>query len=266
MLRRFLPSERSGVVKTFRWWPLVKSNRYANCLRSHDATSLVGFLRDFTAVHRPFTVSQSEPVVCSCGNGDLTVALACDATRTTCGECGEYRHFQPETFSWNEYVEEYGAIDDEQCDDCLHDRFNVAVGSSRHANDHALIAPTWFHIGARCCNCGLLSCLNDYCWPLSTINTFDPNWLCELAREARPDLPWLVDEIGRCISGIWTSTCYIRFVDSSNANQPGAAWQFREVIELFDEKRGALNLNVLKNDRIGGIEFYDRLFINQLQR
>jgi hypothetical protein len=99
-----------------------------------------------------------------------------------------------------------------------------------------------------------------------TARPFDPSWLCDLASQFQPDLPWLPEQLARCTTGTWSNDCKINFVDSTNANAPGAAWQFREVIELPDPRRGMLKLEVLKDDRIGGIEFYDRLFVDHLMR
>ena len=244
----------------------MQSSKYANCWRADDATGIDGFLRAFSEVHRPYKVSDSHPHVCPCGKTVFTIALACAATKTTCADCGTPQDVVPSNLSWNDCVEESGDIEDYECDDCRHTEFHIAIGKSWLTNDGEPNATTWVNIGVRCCQCGLLSCVNDYCWPPLAADSFDPTWVRELAHESRPDLPWLADELGRCTSGTWTDACYIRFVDSSNANQPGSEWQFREVIELVHEKRGTLKLNVLTDDRIGGIEFYDRLFTYQLER
>jgi hypothetical protein len=111
-----------------------------------------------------------------------------------------------------------------------------------------------------------LSCVNDLCWPPLGVTSFDPSWVVDLALESRLELPWLAAELGRCTSGTWTNACYVQFIDSTNANLPGSEWQFRETIDLIHEKRGTLKLDVLQDDSISGIEFYDRLFINHLDR
>jgi hypothetical protein len=243
----------------------MQSSRYSKCWRADDATGVDSFLFAFSKIHRPFTVSESSPHTCSCGNAVVTVALAYDATKTTCAKCGACHCFAPSNFSWDDKVEQW-EIDDYQCEDCLHSNFNISIGKSHVANNGQPRVTTWINIGTRCCRCGLLECVNDYCWPPVAAMSFDPTWICELARKTRPDLPWLADELGRCTSGTWTNACYIRFIDSSSAKQPGSPWRFREGITLIHERFGVLNLDVLANSRIGGIEFYDRLFIQTLER
>ncbi|MBC8351419.1 MAG: hypothetical protein H8E66_05500 [Planctomycetes bacterium] len=166
--------------------------------------------------------------------------------------------------SWAECVEESGDIDDIACDGCLHREFNVAIGTAGVGHIGSSLEFAWMHLGVRCCKCGLLSCVNDDC--PATAFSFDPTWLIELASQDRPDLAWLPDQLARCTYGTWTNACYVKFVDSTNANQPGAEWQYRESVELFHPQRGALHLDILKDGRVGGIEFYDRLFIRQLLR
>ena len=50
------------------------------------------------------------------------------------------------------------------------------------------------------------------------------------------------------------SIAYIRFVDSSNANEPGAAWPFHECVHLVDAHASYI-VDVLRDGQIGGIEF-----------
>ena len=52
---------------------------------------------------------------------------------------------------------------------------------------------------------------------------------------------------------------YIHFLDPSSANQPGAEYQFRETISLNHPEFGELMLDILQDNRVAGIEFYDRL-------
>jgi hypothetical protein len=90
---------------------------------------------------------------------------------------------------------------------------------------------------------------------------FDPAWLVELAREQRNDLPWLAESLSRCTAASWKrSRIYVHFVDPDSANQPGAEWQYRETISLQHPTFGHIKLDVLQDNRVGGVEFYDRLF------
>ena len=107
-----------------------------------------------------------------------------------------------------------------------------------------------------------------------TWQPYDPTWLVDRARDQRPDLPWLPEAFaactraamknpqtrrhGRCVQGC----IYIYFVSPDGADRPGAQWQYDSGLWLKDPIHGNLLADVLKNKRIGGIEFYDRLFDN----
>lgn len=239
---------------------------FTNCWRSSDATGIGGFLNAFSESHRPLLVSRTELCACSCGNTVFSVDLACSATRITCSSCGISQEITPPIASWNTSVEESGDIDDYGCEDCPHKEFNVGIGQSSYSQSDSTQDVTWLNIGVRCCQCGLLACVNDYSLQPLPALPFDTTWLKELAMKLRPDLPWLATEIARCKFGTWTNACCIRFVNSDNANEPGADWQFRETIDLKDGRFGFVKLDVLKDNRIGGIEFYSRLFTSHLQR
>lgn len=71
-----------------------------------------------------------------------------------------------------------------------------------------------------------------------------------------PDEVWLLEALGRCTLGWAWCKSYINFVDPTNPNQPGSEWQFKGNVLLDDER---LVLDVLKDGRIGGVEFLDRL-------
>jgi hypothetical protein len=88
---------------------------------------------------------------------------------------------------------------------------------------------------------------------------YDPTWLVELAREVCPDEPWLPAALERCTSAAVESRAYIHFVDSSNPNMPGSAWQFVENILLEHPTEGDIVLDILSDRRVGGVEFLGRL-------
>lgn len=242
----------------------MQSAKYANCWTAENSAEIAPFLRAFSETHRPFDITDVQSQTCPCSSDIFNVDLAQSAAQLTCIVCGRTEIICPDDSSWAECVQVSGDIDDVACDGCLHCEFNVAIGTAgiRDIGTSQMFA--WLHLGVRCCKCGLLSCVNDYCPEIAC--SFDPSWLCELASQHRPDLLWLPSQLARCIDGAWTNECYVRFVDSTNANQPDAEWQYRESIELVDPDRGALHLDVLKDSRVGGIEFYDRLFIRQLIR
>ncbi|WP_374355412.1 hypothetical protein [Chitinimonas sp.] len=91
------------------------------------------------------------------------------------------------------------------------------------------------------------------------IAQFTPCALAELARHECPELPWLSDVLLSCGAGAWDSPAYLRFVSAHNANQPGSEWRFETNVVLVHEIWGVLVLDILKSNRLGGIEFIDRI-------
>jgi hypothetical protein len=92
-----------------------------------------------------------------------------------------------------------------------------------------------------------------------TWKTYDPGWLVKLAKEQHSDFPWLAEALTNCTRASWESKAYVHFVDPTDANKPGAEWQIDCNMTLNDEEHGELILDILKGQRVGGVEFYDRL-------
>jgi hypothetical protein len=88
---------------------------------------------------------------------------------------------------------------------------------------------------------------------------FDPRMLAEVAGVQVPEFPWLPEALGACGRGEWESRAYVRYISNRNPNQPGAEWQFERNIRLDHDKWGTVIVDVLKGQRIGGLEFLDRL-------
>ena len=88
---------------------------------------------------------------------------------------------------------------------------------------------------------------------------FDPEWLAKLAEEQFPEEAWLPAALRKCVKHFKESKAYFYFVSPDNVNQPGSLWQFRRNIILHDKKEGDLVIDILKDNRIGGIEFLSRL-------
>jgi hypothetical protein len=57
----------------------------------------------------------------------------------------------------------------------------------------------------------------------------------------------------------WESRAYVHYVSRQNPNQPGSQWQFHTNVVLHHEKLGMVVLDILKDNRLGGIEFVDRI-------
>lgn len=88
---------------------------------------------------------------------------------------------------------------------------------------------------------------------------YDPTWLVQLAEEQAPERPWLSIALSKCTKGRWDSPAYVRFVEARNANQPESEWQFEENIILEHPEHGDLVLDILKEHRVGGMEFLSRV-------
>lgn len=84
---------------------------------------------------------------------------------------------------------------------------------------------------------------------------YDPTWLVELAKEQATDEPWLPQALARCTSALQQSRAYIYFVEPDTPNEPGSCWQFERSLVLEDERCGELVLDILQDNRVGGIEF-----------
>jgi hypothetical protein len=81
----------------------------------------------------------------------------------------------------------------------------------------------------------------------------------ELAKEQLPEEPWLPDAISNCRRAWRRSAAYTYFVNPENPNKPGSEWQFETNILLEHPSEGTLVLDVLKGQRIGGVETIDRI-------
>ena len=88
---------------------------------------------------------------------------------------------------------------------------------------------------------------------------FHPTMLIETVREQAPEFPWLAEALTNCGDGEWESVAYVGYVSRANPNQPGADWQFEVNVVLEHAVLGMVVLDILKGNRLGGIEFVDRL-------
>ena len=83
--------------------------------------------------------------------------------------------------------------------------------------------------------------------------------IIDLVRQQAPNRQDIINALTNSSGGHWKSKAYYNFVDSKNANQKGAEWQFDENIVLESETLGTLVIDYLKDKRIGGIEFLKNL-------
>jgi len=83
--------------------------------------------------------------------------------------------------------------------------------------------------------------------------------IIKLIKEQKPDRTDLIEELKKSEIKKWIRQPYIRFVSSERANQLGSEWQFDENIVLEHENEGTIVLDILKDGRIGGIEFVNQI-------
>lgn len=88
---------------------------------------------------------------------------------------------------------------------------------------------------------------------------YDPAWLVILAHEQYPNDGWLAEALARCTRCARESAAYLYFVDLVRPNQPGSTWQFVANIDLYSPTEGMLILDVLSEQRIGGVEMLRHL-------
>ena len=87
---------------------------------------------------------------------------------------------------------------------------------------------------------------------------YDTSELVELARRTLPEQLWVADALARCSDALVATPYHVYFVDSSRPNEPGSEWQFRENVVLESPTEGDIILDVLKDGRIGALEFLGR--------
>lgn len=83
--------------------------------------------------------------------------------------------------------------------------------------------------------------------------------IIELIREQEPDRTDLIEELEKSERKKWIRQPYIRFVSAEKPNQPGSERQFDENIVLENQTEGTIVIDILKDGRIGGIEFVSQI-------
>ncbi|OHX66659.1 hypothetical protein [Flammeovirga pacifica] len=86
---------------------------------------------------------------------------------------------------------------------------------------------------------------------------FHKDILVKLLKEQEPQRLDLVFHLEKLTTRKWELQPYIQIVSDDKANEPGSEWQFDENIVLEDNEQGTIVLDILKDGRIGGIEFLD---------
>jgi hypothetical protein len=84
---------------------------------------------------------------------------------------------------------------------------------------------------------------------------FDIEIIIELIKEQAPESLDLINQLKKSEKQKWIRQPYVRFVSAERPNQLGSEWQFDDSIVLEHKTEGTIVLDVLKDGRIGGIEF-----------
>ena len=88
---------------------------------------------------------------------------------------------------------------------------------------------------------------------------YNLDWIIELVKQQEPERHDILNGLLNCKNGVWRNNAYLQFVDSKNANQPGAEWQIDDSIVFEHKTEGDIVIDLLKGGRIGGIEFISRI-------
>ena len=88
---------------------------------------------------------------------------------------------------------------------------------------------------------------------------FDACALIEDVKAQAPECAWLPEALKNAGQGVWRSRAYVHYVSSKNANKPGAEWQHEKSIMLSHKTLGTIVIDVLTGNRLGGIEFVDKI-------
>lgn len=83
--------------------------------------------------------------------------------------------------------------------------------------------------------------------------------IIELIKEQHPNRHDWIEQLEKSNKKSWVRRAYVSFVSSERPNQPGSEWQFDENIVLEHQTEGTIVLDVLKDGRIGGIEFLSQI-------
>lgn len=78
--------------------------------------------------------------------------------------------------------------------------------------------------------------------------------------EQEPDRTDLIEHLEKSPRRKWIRQPYISLVSAEEPNKPGSEWQIADSLVLEHEKEGTIVLNILKDGRIGGIEFVSQIW------
>lgn len=83
--------------------------------------------------------------------------------------------------------------------------------------------------------------------------------LIEDAQAQVPEFPWLPAALSSCGPGKWESRAYVHYVSPVDPNLPDSQWHFEKNVVIDHSVLGMVVIDIMKGNRIGGIEFVDRI-------
>ena len=88
---------------------------------------------------------------------------------------------------------------------------------------------------------------------------YNPEWLVKASASRFDEYPWLEEALSCCTETKTANDLYIYFVNGKNPNKEKSEWQFQESITIEDTPEGDIVLDIIKTNRVGGIEFLTKV-------
>ncbi len=88
---------------------------------------------------------------------------------------------------------------------------------------------------------------------------YDPTWLIRASAYRFHEYPWLEVALTQCIRAKERNDWYTYFVNGSRPNKAGSEWQFQESITIENTPNGDIVIDVVRSNRVGGVEFLSRV-------
>jgi hypothetical protein len=85
------------------------------------------------------------------------------------------------------------------------------------------------------------------------------NDLIKILEKEEPENETLIKSLRNCSGGKWKNKAYYQYINSENPNKIGSEWQFLDNIIFEHENYGTIIVDLLKDNKIGGLEFYKLL-------
>ena len=88
---------------------------------------------------------------------------------------------------------------------------------------------------------------------------YNPEWVIKASEYRFDEYPWLKEALSGCTEINTSNDLYVYFVNAKNPNKEKSEWQFQESITIEDTPEGDIVLDIIKPNRVGGIEFLTKV-------